>query len=156
MRKKRFLSLYLRWSKTKKEEKNWKIKESKVSIAIKTVIKETSSEELNQQPPVETSVDIPQPEEQAVVISKEEIPVVEEKTPKTTRKRTPRKSKKAEEAAKQLEITKEAAEQVSAEVVVQNDSEQPAKTTKKPTKTRKASRARKKTVDSTDAQNVTV
>ncbi len=140
----------------KNNRRNRNKKDNYKEQAQQQEIKETSSEELNQQPPVETSVDIPQPEEQAVVISKEEIPVVEEKTPKTTRKRTPRKSKKAEEAAKQLEITKEAAEQVSAEVVVQNDSEQPAKTTKKPTKTRKASRARKKTVDSTDAQNVTV
>ena len=140
----------------KNNRRNRNKKENYKEQAQQQEIKETSSEELNQQPPVETSVDIPQPEEQAVVISKEEIPVVEEKTLKTTRKRTPRKSKKAEEAAKQLEITKEAAEQVSAEVVVQNDSEQPTKTTKKPTKTRKASRARKKTVDSTDAQNVTV
>ena len=140
----------------KNNRKNRNKKDNYKEQAQQQEIKETSSEELIQPPSAETTVDIPKQEEQAVVISKEEILVVEEKPAKAPRKRTPRKSKKAEEAAKQLEIIREATEQVSAEVVLQNDAEQPIKTTKKPTKTRKASRARKKTVDSIDTQNVTV
>ena len=79
-----------------------------------------------------------------------------EKPSKTTRKRTSRKSKKQEEALiKEQEAAAVTPEPVS-NVQELPEAEQP-KTVKKPTKTRKASRARKKTVEkseNTELQNV--
>ena len=134
----------------KNNRKNRNKKDNYKEQAQQQEIKETSSEELIQQPSAETTVDIPKQEEQPALIAKDEIPA-EEKPAKATRKRTPRKSKKAEEAAAKVQEN-------IVNTTVENVVEQPAadaeqqKNVKKPTKTRKASRARKKTVEKQENQ----
>lgn len=134
----------------KNNRKNRNKKDNYKEQAQQQEIKETSSEELIQQPSAETTVDIPKQEEQLALIAKDEIPA-EEKPAKATRKRTPRKSKKAEEAAAKVQEN-------IVNTTVENVVEQPAadaeqqKNVKKPTKTRKASRARKKTVEKQENQ----
>ena len=134
----------------KNNRKNRNKKDNYKEQAQQQEIKETSSEELIQQPSAETTVDIPKQEEQHALIAKDEIPA-EEKPAKATRKRTPRKSKKAEEAAAKVQEN-------IVNTTVENVVEQPAadaeqqKNVKKPTKTRKASRARKKTVEKQENQ----
>ncbi len=134
----------------KNNRKNRNKKDNYKEQAQQQEIKETSSEELIQQPSAETTVDIPKQEEQHALIAKDEIPA-EEKPAKATRKRTPRKSKKAEEAAAKVQ---ENIVNTTVESVVEQpaaDAEQ-QKNVKKPTKTRKASRARKKTVEKQENQ----
>ena len=134
----------------KNNRKNRNKKDNYKEQAQQQEIKETSSEELIQQPSAETTVDIPKQEEQHALIAKDEIPA-EEKPAKATRKRTPRKSKKAEEAAAKVQ---ENIVNTTVESVVEQpaaDAEQ-QKNAKKPTKTRKASRARKKTVEKQENQ----
>lgn len=134
----------------KNNRKNRNKKDNYKEQAQQQEIKETSSEELIQQPSAEITVDIPKQEEQPALIAKDEIPA-EEKPAKATRKRTPRKSKKAEEAAAKVQEN-------IVNTTVENVVEQPAadaeqqKNVKKPTKTRKASRARKKTVEKQENQ----
>ena len=134
----------------KNNRKNRNKKDNYKEQAQQQEIKETSSEELIQQPSAETTVDIPKQEEQPALIAKDEIPA-EEKPAKAPRKRTPRKSKKAEEAAAKVQ---ENIVNTTVESVVEQpaaDAEQ-QKNVKKPTKTRKASRARKKTVEKQENQ----
>ncbi len=134
----------------KNNRKNRNKKDNYKEQAQQQEIKETSSEELIQQPSAEITVDIPKQEEQPALIAKDEMPA-EEKPAKTTRKRTPRKSKKAEEAAAKVQ---ENIVNTTVESVVEQpaaDAEQ-QKNVKKPTKTRKASRARKKTVEKQENQ----
>ena len=134
----------------KNNRKNRNKKDNYKEQAQQQEIKETSSEELIQQPSAEITVDIPKQEEQPALIAKDEMPA-EEKPAKATRKRTPRKSKKAEEAAAKVQEN-------IVNTTVENVVEQPAadaeqqKNVKKPTKTRKASRARKKTVEKQENQ----
>lgn len=134
----------------KNNRKNRNKKDNYKEQAQQQEIKETSSEELIQQPSAEITVDIPKQEEQPALIAKDEMPA-EEKPAKATRKRTPRKSKKAEEAAAKVQ---ENIVNTTVESVVEQpaaDAEQ-QKNVKKPTKTRKASRARKKTVEKQENQ----
>ena len=134
----------------KNNRKNRNKKDNYKEQAQQQEIKETSSEELIQQPSAEITVDIPKQEEQPALIAKDEMPA-EEKPAKATRKRTPRKSKKAEEAAAKVQ---ENIVNTTVESVVEQpaaDAEQ-QKNAKKPTKTRKASRARKKTVEKQENQ----
>lgn len=75
----------------------------------------------------------------------------QEKPAKTTRKRSPRKSKTAEKQVEEVKNEVEIKQDMTSEVAVAEKNETEAsseeKPAKKPTKTRKASRTRKKTVD---------
>ena len=112
--------------------------------------------EIQPEEPIEQPIEdnlqenIQQPEEAQSV---NEVQESAEKPAKTAKKRTSRKSKKQEEALnKEQEETVTTAEKVQ-EGQAQAEVEQP-KAAKKPTKTRKASRARKKSVEKAEIPEV--
>ena len=112
--------------------------------------------EIQPEEPIEQPIEdnlqenIQQPEEAQSV---NEVQESAEKPAKTAKKRTSRKSKKQEEALnKEQEETVTTAEKVQEEQA-QAEVEQP-KAAKKPTKTRKASRARKKSVEKAEIPEV--